>query len=105
MMQRGSRLLTMMAVALLVVPITYAVADRSSSKPSAQELERFAMKQTRKQAVRTCRVIPRKVLTKSFDVQSATNNYIALGYARDIDISDTTSTSRLQRLRQGSSTG
>ena len=97
MVRLGRRLLTTLVAALLAIPIAYAIADSrndrspslpASEKPSSQKLERFAMQQTRRQAVRTCRVIPRRILIRSFSVKGPnTNNYISLGYARDIDIS------------------
>jgi hypothetical protein len=97
MVRLGRRLLTTLVAALLAIPIAYAIADGrkdrspsmpASAKPSSQSLERFAMQQTRRQAVRTCRVIPRRILSRSFSVKGPnTNNYISLGYARDIDIS------------------
>ena len=64
---------------------------------AAQRIERFAYRETKQQARRTCGAVPREVLARSFDAVSKdqradtrrefTDNDIALLYVETIDIS------------------
>jgi hypothetical protein len=60
-------------------------AERSLS----DRYREFSMREMRELAVRTCRLIPRRVLFQTFSTvdDPSDNNYIALGFAKRIDIS------------------
>jgi hypothetical protein len=62
-----------------------AAPERSLS----ERYRAFAMREMHKLAFRTCRLIPRRVLFKTFSTvdDPSDNNYTALGYAKRVDIS------------------
>jgi hypothetical protein len=68
------------------------VADSDHDLPQRSLSDRyraFAMRETQKLATRTCRSIPRRALFKAFSTvdDPGDDNYIALGYAKRVDIS------------------
>lgn len=58
----------------------------TKERASTERLERFAYREVKTLAIRTCSVVGQDALAQAFDLKFNTANAVALKFVRDIDI-------------------